>query len=130
MFARLFDSPWSIVVIVLVIVLLFGWKRLPDAARSLGRSMRIFKSEVQQMTDKDDQPSAASTDTVRGEAGHHGEDAKPATEAEQRGGDQHGGDQHGGDQQGGDQQRASQHGANHAGGDHRPTDGGDDPQRP
>lgn len=68
MFARLFDSPWSIVVIVLVIVLLFGWKRLPDAARSLGRSMRIFKSEVQQMTDKDDNPSAASQDTVPGEA--------------------------------------------------------------
>lgn len=67
MFARLFDSPWSIVVIVLVIVLLFGWKRLPDAARSLGRSMRIFKSEVQQMGDKDDNPSAASQDTVRGE---------------------------------------------------------------
>ncbi|GAA1159067.1 Sec-independent protein translocase subunit TatA [Ornithinicoccus hortensis] len=67
MFARLFDSPWSIVVIVLVIVVLFGWKRLPDAARSLGRSMRIFKSEVQQMTDKDDNPSAASQDTVRGE---------------------------------------------------------------
>lgn len=105
MFARLFDSPWSIVVIVLVIVLLFGWKRLPDAARSLGRSMRIFKSEVQQMTDKDDQPSAASTDTVRGEAGQHADDAKPETEAEQ-------------------------HGVNHRGADHRPADGGDDPQRP
>lgn len=53
------------VVIVLVVVLLFGWKKLPDAARSLGRSMRIFKSEVTEM--KRDQPSAASRDTVRGE---------------------------------------------------------------
>ena len=43
-----------------------GWKRLPDAARSLGRSMRIFKSEVTEM--KKDGKSAASSDTVRGEA--------------------------------------------------------------
>ena len=32
--------------ILAVIVLLFGSKKLPDAARSLGRSMRIFKSET------------------------------------------------------------------------------------
>jgi sec-independent protein translocase protein TatA len=32
-----------------VIILLFGAKRLPDAARSLGKSMRIFKSEVKEM---------------------------------------------------------------------------------
>ncbi len=33
----------------MVLLLLFGAKRLPDAARSLGRSMRIFKSEVKEM---------------------------------------------------------------------------------
>ena len=60
--------PVHIVILVLVVVILFGWKRLPDAARSLGRSMRIFKSEVEEMK-KDGQPasSAASSDTVRGE---------------------------------------------------------------
>lgn len=47
------------VLIVLVIVLLFGWKKLPDAARSLGRSMRIFKAEVHEM--KHDQPSAGAS---------------------------------------------------------------------
>jgi len=60
-------SWWSILIIVVALVLLFGWRRLPDMARSVGQSMRIFKSEVEQMSDKDkDAPSAASTDTVRG----------------------------------------------------------------
>ena len=60
--------PVHILILILVVVILFGWKRLPDAARSLGRSMRIFKSEVEEMK-KDGQPtpSAASSDTVRGE---------------------------------------------------------------
>ena len=38
--------PWHIAILVVVLILLFGAKRLPDAARSLGRSMRILKSEV------------------------------------------------------------------------------------
>ena len=41
----LFDSPAALVLLLLVIVL-FGAKRLPDAARSVGRSIRIFKSEM------------------------------------------------------------------------------------
>lgn len=47
-----------------MIVIVFGWKKLPDAARSLGRSMRIFKSEVDEL--KRDSSSAASHDTVDG----------------------------------------------------------------
>src|SRR3954471_11550353 len=39
--------PWHIILIVVVLVLLFGAKRLPDAARSLGRSLRIIKAETQ-----------------------------------------------------------------------------------
>jgi twin arginine-targeting protein translocase, tatA/E family len=45
--------------IVLVIVLLFGAKKLPDLARSMGRSMRIFKSEVNEMQSEDTQRSQA-----------------------------------------------------------------------
>lgn len=41
----LFDSPAALILLLLVIVL-FGAKRLPDAARSVGRSIRIFKSEM------------------------------------------------------------------------------------
>lgn len=50
-------GPPEIILILVVLVLLFGAKRLPDAARSLGRSMRIFKSEVKEMRG-DDQPPA------------------------------------------------------------------------
>ena len=46
-------KPWHIAVLVVVLVLLFGAKRLPDAARSLGRSMRIIKSEVRGMSEDD-----------------------------------------------------------------------------
>ena len=50
------SSPGTSSILVLVVVLLFGGKRLPDAARGLGRSLRIFKSEVKQM--QDDEPAA------------------------------------------------------------------------
>ena len=39
--------------IILAILLLFGYKKLPDASRSLGRSMRIFKGEMKGMKDDD-----------------------------------------------------------------------------
>lgn len=39
----------EILVIIIAVALLFGWKRMPDMARSLGRSVRIFKSEVDQL---------------------------------------------------------------------------------
>jgi sec-independent protein translocase protein TatA len=55
----------EIIIIAVLLILIFGWKRLPDAARSLGRSMRVFKSEVGEM--KQDGRSAASSETVRGE---------------------------------------------------------------
>lgn len=64
-------KPVHLLILILVVVILFGWKRLPDAARSLGRSMRIFKSEVEEMKkDGQDNPSAASGDTVKGETVH------------------------------------------------------------
>ena len=45
---------WELVLIVLVLMVLFGAKRLPDAARSAGRSIRIFDREVKAM--KSDEP--------------------------------------------------------------------------
>jgi len=51
-------GPPEIILILVVLVLLFGAKRLPDAARSLGRSMRIFKSEVKEMKHDDDDAPA------------------------------------------------------------------------
>lgn len=49
-------GPWEIGIIVLLIIVLFGAKKLPDAARSIGRSMRIFKSEVKEMNKDDETP--------------------------------------------------------------------------
>ena len=42
-------APWHWLLLLIVVLLLFGYKKLPDAARSVGRSMRIFKSEVGSM---------------------------------------------------------------------------------
>jgi sec-independent protein translocase protein TatA len=42
-------SIWHWLIIAGLFVMFFGAKRMPDAARSLGRSLRIFKSEVSQM---------------------------------------------------------------------------------
>jgi sec-independent protein translocase protein TatA len=54
-------SPWHWLIIVLVFVLLFGAKRLPDAARALGKSLRILKTEVKGLHDDDAPGTAAST---------------------------------------------------------------------
>src|SRR4051794_34624826 len=43
----------EIIVIALVILVLFGYKKLPDASRSIGRSMRIFKGEMKGMKGDD-----------------------------------------------------------------------------
>ena len=45
-------KPWHIAIFVVVLVLLFGAKRLPDAARSLGRSLRIIKAETKGLIDE------------------------------------------------------------------------------
>ena len=46
-------SPWHVLIVVAVFVLLFGSRKLPDAARSLGRSMRILKAETKALRDDD-----------------------------------------------------------------------------
>jgi sec-independent protein translocase protein TatA len=52
---------WEIVIILALLLLLFGAKRLPDAARGLGRSMRIFKAETKGLRDDDDNANSATT---------------------------------------------------------------------
>ena len=56
-FGDLFDSPLKIAIIAVVIIVLFGSKKLPHAARSLGQSMRILKREVQGL--HEDEPESA-----------------------------------------------------------------------
>jgi len=53
MIGDLFDSPWKILIVAVVLIVLVGSKNLPDAARSLGRSMHILKSEVSSLHEDD-----------------------------------------------------------------------------
>ncbi len=56
------DIGWpEIAIIAVVILVLFGSKKLPDAARSLGRSMRILKAEVKGLHDDEPSPPAEIT---------------------------------------------------------------------
>jgi sec-independent protein translocase protein TatA len=59
----LFDSPWKIAIIAILIIVLFGYRKLPEAARSLGKSMRILKTEVQGMHDDNESQTTFSTAT-------------------------------------------------------------------
>ena len=51
----------ELILIILAILLLFGYKKLPDASRSLGRSLRIFKGEMKGMKDDDSAGGGLST---------------------------------------------------------------------
>lgn len=60
-------SPWHWLILAVVVVVLFGAKRLPDAARSLGKSLRIFKSEVGELQNESKSESPASPTSVQSE---------------------------------------------------------------
>lgn len=53
-------SPWHWAILLVVVIVLFGAKRLPDAARSLGKSLRIFKSEVRELQNESRAESPAT----------------------------------------------------------------------
>jgi sec-independent protein translocase protein TatA len=55
------DISWpEILIIAVVILVLFGSRKMPDAARSLGRSLRILKTEVKGLHDEDEPTQPAS----------------------------------------------------------------------
>jgi sec-independent protein translocase protein TatA len=57
-------EPSHLLILLLVVVVLFGAKRLPDSARALGRSLRIFKAEIKgldgQMSEDQDKKSPST----------------------------------------------------------------------
>ncbi len=53
------ESPSHWVIIAILVIALFGYKKLPDAARAVGRSLRIFKTEVKGMSEDDKAREAA-----------------------------------------------------------------------
>jgi sec-independent protein translocase protein TatA len=60
MLSDLFDSPWKVLILAIVILVLFGSKKLPDAARSLGKSMRILKTEIHDLHDENNEETTAA----------------------------------------------------------------------
>jgi sec-independent protein translocase protein TatA len=58
MIGDLFDSPWKILIVAVVLIVLFGSRKLPVAARSLGKSMRILKTEVSGLHEDEAEPEA------------------------------------------------------------------------
>ena len=56
------DAPWHWVVLAIVVAALFFYNKLPDAARSLGRSLRIFKTEIKGMKEDDKAREAAAAE--------------------------------------------------------------------
>ncbi|MFD8816273.1 Sec-independent protein translocase subunit TatA [Streptomyces sp. NPDC059627] len=57
-------EPWHLLLVAIVIILLFGSKKLPEAARGLGKSMRILKSEAKAMKDDGSPQPAADAETA------------------------------------------------------------------
>jgi len=63
-----FRNPWAIVLLIVLVILLFGANKLPGLARNMGKSMRIFKSEVEELRgdekapeeDEDERPARSS----------------------------------------------------------------------
>lgn len=68
-------KPWHIIILVVVILLVFGSRKLPDMARGLGRSMRILKSETEAM--KKDSHHPDEDGDVRAEPKHTREPLDP-----------------------------------------------------
>lgn len=54
---------WELILILGVLVLLFGASKLPNAARSIGQSMRIFKAETKTLRSDDTPPATPATPT-------------------------------------------------------------------
>ena len=77
---------WQLVIVLVIVLVLFGAKRLPDAARGLGRSLKIFKSETQGLVSNNDDEK--STDNDDGEATAQEAPVKPkAVETSTAGGE-------------------------------------------
>jgi len=78
-------GPQELILIVLVIVLLFGAKKLPELARGSGRALRIFKAETKGLGDDDDDVADSQKTTEEKELQARREESDPVVR-EQRDG--------------------------------------------
>ncbi|MFE9057900.1 Sec-independent protein translocase subunit TatA [Streptomyces mutabilis] len=70
-------QPWHLLVVAIVVIVLFGSKRLPDTARALGKSLRILKSETKAMKEEDSPQTAAPSPDGTGQQARHPVQATP-----------------------------------------------------
>ncbi len=74
-----FPTGWELVLLLGVLVLLFGATKLPNAARAIGQSMRIFKAETKGMRSEDEptqQPPPPPSLPPSGRIGTDGQDTR------------------------------------------------------
>ena len=64
----LFDSPWKVLIIAALLIVFFGARKLPYAARSLGQSMRILKREVSGLHEDDETAPSPTAQTAPAQA--------------------------------------------------------------
>ena len=61
-------GPWEIIIVLVIVLIIFGPKRLPDLGRSLGRGMREFKDSVTGKDhDRDELPEGSEAEVTRTE---------------------------------------------------------------
>ena len=74
-------KPMHWVVLLVIVLLLFGAKRLPDLAKSVGQSMKIFKKEIKELQE-DDTPATKVVPVVTPEAVVHPAPTTPSAPSE------------------------------------------------
>lgn len=74
-------EPWHLLIVAIVLVVLFGSKKLPDTARALGRSMRILKSEAKAMKSENAEPEAPQATPVAARTAAEPAAPHPTTQA-------------------------------------------------
>lgn len=75
---RLFDSPVQLIILLVVILLIFGAPKLPLIAKNIGKSLKVFKSEVKDLRKDDESPAEGSADPKPLEQG----ESRPADAAQ------------------------------------------------
>jgi sec-independent protein translocase protein TatA len=73
-------EPWHVILVVVVFVLLFGYKKMPDAARGLGKSLRILKSETRALREEGKDKDSGSEESASGESTAQRSESREALE--------------------------------------------------
>ncbi|WP_043500842.1 Sec-independent protein translocase subunit TatA [Georgenia sp. SUBG003] len=69
-------QPSHIIILLLVIILIFGASKLPDIASNIGKSLKVFKKEVKELRD-DDNDDRADTSSYTATGGQPPEGTRP-----------------------------------------------------